>query len=233
MRKKGFEPNLSISVLLTVPDSGTHKLIANSYLKENFADFQPIFLNEDEENLPISLIRELISQVSFSRTNKEKTAYVLCGVENASLPAQNALLKILEEPPQNILLVLVSTVGNQILPTIRSRCVEVLIGDQQAKNELEGYLKETLDFCIDPKKLTFHELISLAEQWKKDEQKQKNLTLVLTALLKESPNSTFALEKLREALDSWKKNGNVKLVIEHCFLTIKKHYLTQKSISKT
>lgn len=224
MRKKGFETDLSISVLLTVPDSGTHKLVASDYLQKNYADFQPIFLNEDEENLPISLVRDLIGQANFSRTNNEKTAYVLCGAGKASLPAQNALLKILEEPPPNIMLVLVATVGNQILPTITSRCLEVTIDKTKIDNDLDGHLKETLDFCINPRKLKYHELITLGEKWKKDEQKEKNLTLVLHSLLEESPTSTFALEKLREALDLWRKNGNVKLVIENCFITIKKHH---------
>lgn len=227
MRKKGFETDLSISVLLTVPDNGNHQQLADKYLIENFPNFQKIYLNKEEENLPISLVRELINQTSFSRTNQEKTAYILCGVEKASLPAQNALLKILEEPPQNILLVLVATQGHQLLPTISSRCSEVSLLSAKTKTplEIEEHLKLTLDFCSNPKKFKFYQLVDLAESWKKDDQKEKNLSLLINMLLNTSPKESFILEKLREALESLKKNGNVKVVIEHCLFTIKKHYL--------
>jgi DNA polymerase III subunit delta' len=225
MRKKGFETDLSISVLLTVPDNGAHKEKAQKYLAENYGNFQPIFLNEDEENFPIALIRELIKQTSFSRTSNEKTAYVLCGMDKASLPAQNALLKVLEEPPTNILIVLVATQGHQLLPTISSRCKEVSLNKDIENNlELENHLKETLEFCLSPQKKSHHQLIDLAEAWKKDEQKEKNISLVIEKLLTKPPKMIFALDKLREALDSWKKNGNVKLVTEHCFFEIKKYY---------
>jgi len=226
MRKKGFETDLSISVLLTVPDNETHKEKAQKYLAQNYRNFQPIFLNEDEENFPIVLIRDLIRQTSFSRTSSEKIAYVLCGMEKASLPAQNALLKLLEEPPVNILIILVATQGHQLLPTISSRCKEISLNKNiESDFELEDHLKETLEFCLSPQKKSYHQLIDLAEIWKKDEQKEKNITLVMERLLTKSPKMIFALDKLREALDSWKKNGNVKLVTEHCFFEIKKYYL--------
>jgi hypothetical protein len=232
MRKKGFETDLTISVLLTVPDSGSHQSLAKKYLTDFYPSYQPIFLNQAEENLPIELVRDLINQTSFARTNQEQTAYVLCGAEKASLPAQNALLKILEEPPQNILLVLVATTGHQLLPTILSRCTEVLLADKKDTTSLAEHIETMISFCHQPNNFKFYQLIDLAEQWQKDDQRNKNLIIVLNQLVANQQNSSFALNKLRQALESWKKNGNVKLVIEDCLFTIKKHYLNETSISK-
>ena len=232
MRKKGFETDLTISILLTVPEIGQHRLIAEKYLKQNFPNYQLIFFNEQEENLPIALVRDLITQTSFGRTGAEKTVYILCGADKASLPAQNALLKILEEPPENILLVLVATAGHQLLPTITSRCQEINLSQEPSADRASaGHVTATLEFCLKPTDTKFHQLIELAENWQKDEQREKNLNLVLTQLLTHK-NSSLALGAIREALESWKKNGNVKLVIEHCLFTIKKHYLNKLSISK-
>jgi len=47
---------------------------------------------------------------------------IVDGAEEMNRSAGNALLKILEEPPQRALLVLVSHSPGQLLPTIRSRC---------------------------------------------------------------------------------------------------------------
>jgi DNA polymerase-3 subunit delta' len=45
-----------------------------------------------------------------------------------NLSAQNALLKTLEEPPNNSLLFLVAPNVGGLLPTLRSRCLQVSFG---------------------------------------------------------------------------------------------------------
>jgi DNA polymerase-3 subunit delta' len=47
---------------------------------------------------------------------------VVDGVETMNLQAQNAILKVLEEPPARASLLLVSSAPARLLPTIRSRC---------------------------------------------------------------------------------------------------------------
>ena len=44
------------------------------------------------------------------------------GAETMNLQAQNAILKVLEEPPARAILLLVSSAPTRLLPTIRSRC---------------------------------------------------------------------------------------------------------------
>ena len=47
---------------------------------------------------------------------------IIDGAEYLNNSAQNALLKILEEPPKQTLLILVAETPSKLLPTIRSRC---------------------------------------------------------------------------------------------------------------
>lgn len=47
---------------------------------------------------------------------------VVDGAETMNLQAQNAILKVLEEPPARAILLLVSSAPTRLLPTIRSRC---------------------------------------------------------------------------------------------------------------
>jgi len=225
MRKKGFEPDLSISVLLTVPENGELESLAREYLQKKYPNSKLIFLNTTEENLPIELIRTIIQQESYGRGADESIIYVFCAADKASLPAQNALLKILEEPPANIGFALVKTQGSNILATITSRCQEINLSKIKNNENLNlpEHLETTLEFCLNPASKNYGELINLAEQWSKSENKEKELTKVIKILLENKHKTVFTLKSLSTALDSWQKNGNVKLVIEHCFFTIKQH----------
>ncbi len=53
--------------------------------------------------------------------SEEKVKYLILGGKSFTPEAQNALLKVLEEPPRNIEFILIAPSKSVILPTIRSR----------------------------------------------------------------------------------------------------------------
>lgn len=72
--------------------------------------------------IPVDDIREMIrlcSQYPFEGGNR---AVVVRDAENMTPQAQNCLLKILEEPPQNTYFILTTAHPDQMLTTVRSRC---------------------------------------------------------------------------------------------------------------
>lgn len=75
----------------------------------------------DAAAIPVSDVRELIASTAMQGFNGGKRAYVLLDAHTMNPQAQNALLKTLEEPPADTILILT---GNEMgfLPTIRSRC---------------------------------------------------------------------------------------------------------------
>ena len=77
--------------------------------------------------------------------------------------AQNALLKIIEEPPRNIKFIIVTQSKNLLLPTVRSRML--------IENNLIKKPKVTLDLNL--KTLSLKELTSFIDQKIADEQAQK------------------------------------------------------------
>lgn len=52
---------------------------------------------------------------------EEKLKTLILGAKSFTIPAQNALLKILEEPPRNIAFILLAPNKSTFLPTVRSR----------------------------------------------------------------------------------------------------------------
>ena len=72
--------------------------------------------------IPVDDIREMIrlcSQYSYEGGNR---VVLIPDAENMTFQAQNSLLKILEEPPQNTYFILTTSHPDQLLPTVISRC---------------------------------------------------------------------------------------------------------------
>ena len=72
--------------------------------------------------ISIDAVRELQRQAYLRPFEGQWRVTIIDGAEYLSEPAANALLKTLEEPPPNVLLVLLATNAEAVLPTIRSRC---------------------------------------------------------------------------------------------------------------
>lgn len=73
-------------------------------------------------NNSVDDIRELVNQVRFPPQSGKFKIYIIDEVHMLSLPAFNAFLKTLEEPPAYCKFILATTEKHKILPTILSRC---------------------------------------------------------------------------------------------------------------
>lgn len=65
----------------------------------------------------------------------DKKIYFIENFEYLNINSQNAMLKILEEPPHFIVIVLLSKNTNNILDTIKSRCLKIYLNE---KENIEG-----------------------------------------------------------------------------------------------
>lgn len=72
-----------------------------------------------EDNEP-GTVRQLINRLS-SASGSGRYGVIIDGIENISLQGQNALLKTLEEPPENTLIIILTANKRLMLPTILSR----------------------------------------------------------------------------------------------------------------
>lgn len=77
---------------------------------------------DDEAALKIEEIRALQRQLSLSPYEGRYRVALLCNFERATTSAANALLKTLEEPAEQVILILTTIDPSALLPTIVSRC---------------------------------------------------------------------------------------------------------------
>lgn len=75
----------------------------------------------DPRAFPIDAIRKIRSDAYIKPNEAPNKVYVLSGVQNMTEISQNALLKVFEEPPENVLFLLTCVSAAALLPTVRSR----------------------------------------------------------------------------------------------------------------
>lgn len=75
----------------------------------------------DPRAFPIDTIRTIRSDAYVKPNEAPAKVFVLLGVQNMTEVSQNALLKVFEEPPENVFFILTVVSASSLLPTIRSR----------------------------------------------------------------------------------------------------------------
>lgn len=86
----------------------------------DFFRIQPV-----DDKILIEQVRHLQQRVSLRAARGRHKVFVVEGIDKATQEAQNALLKVLEEPPGNAVFILIAHEEALPLPTIVSRCVSV------------------------------------------------------------------------------------------------------------
>lgn len=81
-----------------------------------------------KKEISIQQVREIEKELSYRSFSGGRKITIIDPAPLMNAPAQNALLKTLEEPPQGSLIVLIAVSAGGLLPTVRSRCVSVAFG---------------------------------------------------------------------------------------------------------
>ena len=100
------------------PDNKSFKLILN---KSN-PNFISIDIDGDKKSIDINQIRNLILTLNKSSFNTKPRFVLIDNIELLNINSVNALLKIVEEPNDNIYFILINN-NKKILPTLKSRCL--------------------------------------------------------------------------------------------------------------
>ncbi len=77
----------------------------------------------EDATISVDMVRDLRQEAYVMPNEASRRVMILVNAQTMLPPAQNALLKILEEPPRHVLFILICENRTQLLETIRSRCV--------------------------------------------------------------------------------------------------------------
>ena len=94
-----------------------------------------------KKSIGVDEIRDIIADVYTRPFKAKKKVYIIEDGEALTVGAQNALLKVLEEPPEYAVFILCTSEAEKILPTIQSRS-RILRFLPKSDNEIRLYVKE-------------------------------------------------------------------------------------------
>lgn len=106
-------------------DACGHCHSCNVFAADTHPDYVNIAPAEEGKMIGVDVIRELIVRLSKTSHFGGKTVTIIENAEQLNRNSANALLKTLEEPTDNTILILVCSYSHRLLPTIRSRCLRL------------------------------------------------------------------------------------------------------------
>ncbi|MEW5801349.1 MAG: DNA polymerase III subunit delta' [bacterium] len=110
------------------------------------------FIEPDGVKLKIDQFRDLQASIRYRPYLARKKVCIIDQADRMTVPAANSILKTLEEPPADTMMVLVASSLDQILPTIRSRCRMVQFSPL-SMGDLERLITEKMAISPDKARL--------------------------------------------------------------------------------
>ena len=186
-------------------------------------DLKIISLEKNAKSIKIEEIRNVRQDAYILPNEGVYKVYVFTPAEALTVQAQNAFIKILEEPPKNVVFILVCKSSDLLLSTVLSRCEIFNLNESEDETfdfELENKCSEVLNLSFAGKP---SEVLKILASLPSDRVFLKNFVLCLMKGLiglVRNPQSEVTLERVDKMLDDLKfcfelinKNVNVNLII--------------------
>ena len=202
-----------------------HAVLVTNENRQKYADnlwsqlsaLSPAHRYFNQTVLDIETARTIISWAQSSYTGDR---VALISFHTAGLPAQNAMLKILEEPRNSVRFILVTTHKNNVIDTILSRVQHVPLHDEGDQEEARAFL-ETKQGMRMKLPLIVDILARIDEEGRKDRESVKAFILSLIPLLqKEKAGSRYIEETLKIASYASDPSASGKALLEYLSLLL-------------
>lgn len=224
--------NLHTSIILQISKNQDHSNAAIKFLNnldhtKNIKANNPnlIIFSSEDSKVNIALVRNMIAESSLSIYSGKTRVMILTHADTASIPAQNSLLKLVEEPPENTQIILTANNPNLFLPTILSRCLLIKQSNQPSpsgRGHLVSAKQNQIGEANESEVLptSYSTAINLAEKHKDRNKAIELVENLILNLQKQNSNSpefktTKNLKILSETLQHLHANVNVRLALEN------------------
>jgi DNA polymerase-3 subunit delta' len=135
-------------------ENRSFKLLQNN----SHPNFYLIDLLNDKKNIDVAQIREMITYTNKSTFNNMPRLILIDNIENLNKNSVNALLKVVEEPNENVFFILINNNEKYILPTLKSRCLTFNINFtfNQSMHISNKILQENIFELINPDLINYY-----------------------------------------------------------------------------
>lgn len=102
------------------------------------------FVEPDGNSIKIAQIRTMQEKIYEKPILSNKKVFIINDSDKMTEEAQNSLLKTLEEPPEYIVIILITNNENRLLNTIKSRCLKISFNNIDTEQILEYIQKNQI-----------------------------------------------------------------------------------------
>lgn len=170
-----------------------------------------------DSKLGIEQARKIKEHFSLKPYQAKGRVAVLEDATSLTLEAQNALLKLLEEPPSEALLLLGASSEIKLLPTVLSRCqiIRVQRAPEGEGDNVQNYEKEIEKIV----KGNISERFEFVEKLKEKEEFLHSLVWYFH----QNPKDYDFLKELMQAEEWANQNVNIRAILEYLMLVIERN----------
>ena len=175
---------------------------------DNNPDFNII---KPDGKIKIDQIRQMLEKVYEKPIISDKKVYIIDDAETMTVEAQNCLLKTLEEPPEYIVIILITSNESNLINTIKSRCLKLTFNPLE-NSEIKQYLEKNLDFQNVSETMLeiFEGSIGKALKVKEKQELYNNIETTLSNFSCES-----VIDLINNATEIYKGKENINEILEY------------------
>lgn len=170
---------------------------------DHHPDVKWIFHNSEVKGFSVANLREICVDALVAPNEGDRKIYILADCDTMSIPAQNTILKLIEEPPVHTHFILTATSKSVFLPTILSRVISLGVSEvsiEQCRQALEKRGVTDTD-KIDEAVCAFGGNIGMCIDFLHDDNLQKAVGISKNIVDCLCSNSEYALLKSLAQLD--------------------------------
>lgn len=219
--EKNFHAYLIISQRIESAQKEIDRLVGSvGCLTSDISIIEPSEESGKAGEIPVASIRGFIHELSLSSHGKNRIG-IIYQADRLNTSSSNILLKILEEPAKNVLIILTAKSSN-VIATIKSRCRVVRINDRAKIESITYSYKDFIDSSLAK---SFKMLEGIVKDNQADVLLNDWTQQLEEKLLKEYDiKSAMILEKIISIRKKIAGNANPRLAIENLILFIKRDY---------
>jgi len=202
----------------------------NACYKTQHGSHPDLHLYTEDSKNKVDFIRRIKEDVYTLPNDGEYKVYIICRAEELTIEAQNALLKMLEEPPEDTVFLLTCRNRSALANTVVSRCVPIGLSTVSEAECAEALLSEDTDADTAMAMAEqFHGNIGLALEAMADDsyrEEQTRRQAILEAILQ---GSEYRLLKALSAYENKKGKDAALNGMLDCLIAVFRDLLAIKS----
>jgi hypothetical protein len=177
---------------------------------------------EGKQSISIDQVHSISQEMSFTPVKEQRKVVLILRAHTLTLPAQQSLLKTLEEPPENTHVILATSQPHRLLPTILSRTTT----HESTSLPHAEHIEPSQPLYSQLTTMSVSTCIARSDEWgsSKEETIQKLHQLLLEVRLLSHQNLSSQVlhheKAIMTCIAQLEKNVNVKLALDDLFFSL-------------